>query len=355
MCAYHRVFGARFQRGFAHQIHFSLFGELPKRRRMVLLLSNRPLAAESVAAAMGPLPSGEDAAIRLVYPTVGASEHLVARIIERGWRAEAATAPSDISPCTDDRPFVAQMGRWKNLGAANLGKLAPYEFTGFPVTTLILLTVLGVTVVLVTPLLVVPRVVGRYRIGAGPALYFFAIGLAFMAVEVVLIQQFTLLVGSSSTTLVVILLTLLLASGVGSRVSDRVAPAVPFLAIAAWLLLDIACFATVVGVVGSAPAALRAGCALALIAPLGVFMGMPFPKAAVRVGEGVDWGFAINGVASVVGSTGVVLLARLTGFRVALAAALGCYALAGGILVWRRVWIRPSGGAASAAGEPVSG
>ena len=341
--------------GAAHpEEHLAVY-ELPKRRRMVLLLSNRPLPASATATLMGPLPAGADAEVRLVYPSQQEPPHLVARIAVNGWRAEAATAPTDISPCTDDRPFVAQLGRWRNLAGANFAKLAPYEFTGFPVATLILLTVLGVTAVLVMPLLLVPRLWGRSRIGTVPALYFFAIGVAFMAVEVVLIQQFTLLVGTSSTTLVVILLTLLVASGLGSRLSDRVAPALPFLAIAAWLLLDILCFAALVGVVGGASLPVRVACTLVLIAPLGLAMGMPFPRAAVRVGENVDWGFAINGVASVIGSTGAVLVARLGGFRVALTAALAFYLLAGVLLACRSRWSPAVAVSGSPSSADVSG
>jgi hypothetical protein len=65
-----------------------------------------------------------------------------------------------------------------------------------------------------------------------------------------------------------------------------------------------------------------------LVAPLGFFMGMPFPKGALRVGQLVDWGLAVNGAASVLGGTGAVLVAMTFGFRVALLAAAGLYLLA---------------------------
>jgi len=56
---------------------------------------------------------------------------------------------------------------------------------------------------------------------------------------------------------------------------------------------------------------------------------MPFPKAAHRVGDLVDRGFAVNGVASVLGATAAVLIAITQGFTVALLVALALYALAG--------------------------
>ena len=74
------------------------------------------------------------------------------------------------------------------------------------------------------------------------------------------------------------------------------------------------------------------------MAPLGVFMGMPFPKAAVRVGELVDWGFAVNGTASVLGATGVLLVAFTWGFGAALALGAFLYLAAFGLLARRQAW-----------------
>ena len=47
-------------------------------------------------------------------------------------------------------------------------------------------------------------------------------------------------------------------------------------------------------------------------------MGMPFPKGTEQVGELVDWGFAVNGTASVLGSILIVLIAFSAGFKIAL-------------------------------------
>lgn len=55
-----------------------------------------------------------------------------------------------------------------------------------------------------------------------------------------------------------------------------------------------------------------------LIAPLGFFMGIPFPKGVTKVKEYLDWGFAINGAASVLGSTLIILAAMNFGITVSL-------------------------------------
>lgn len=318
--------------------HIAVY-QLPKRRREVILISKQPLSRAAIDALMGPLTEERAEQVRLLYPD-GDDDSLSARIARNGWRQEADAARFDISPCTDDRPFVAQMGRFRNLSWTAMEKLLPYEFTGFPVAKLVVLTILAVILVLVLPLLLLPAMIRGDRLGAAPWLYFFAIGVGFMAVEVVLMQQFTLLVGSSAYTFVAILVALLLASGLGSRMSRRFGDAFPFLAIAAWLLLDIALFPAVVRALGGLPAGARILAAVVLVLPLGFFMGMPFPKAALRVRELVDWGFAVNGVASVIGSTAIVLVAITSGFRVALAVAAAFYLLA--LLLLRRRWSAPA-------------
>ena len=66
------------------------------------------------------------------------------------------------------------------------------------------------------------------------------------------------------------------------------------------------------GKVMSKPAA-RAACSLALIAPLGFFMGMPFPLGLRRLAETapafIPWAWAINGFASVLSTALAVMLA----------------------------------------------
>jgi hypothetical protein len=74
------------------------------------------------------------------------------------------------------------------------------------------------------------------------------------------------------------------------------------------------------------------------ILPLGFFLGMPFPKAALRVRQLVDWGFAVNGAASVLGSTLVLLVAFSHGFSAALLGAAALYLLAWLLLSARRAW-----------------
>jgi len=309
--------------------HFAVY-DVPGLRRMVILVSPSPLTEKVIQSALGPLTAERYPFIHLAYPPAEkARGNLVDRIVKSGWRSVEPTAPYDISPCSDSRPFVAQMGLMRNVKWTSLEKIVPYEFFGFPVSKLIVLAILAVISLLVLPLLFLPYFFTRgEKLGALPWLYFFCIGIGFMVVEVVLMQQFTLFIGSSAYTFAVILLTLLVASGIGSRFAGRFGALTPFAGVIAWLLLDIALFSRFVDTLGGLTAAPRILLSVAVIFPLGFFMGMPFPKGALRVGERIDWGFAVNGVASVLGSTAILLVSMNGGFGMALGVGAGFYAIA---------------------------
>jgi len=75
-----------------------------------------------------------------------------------------------------------------------------------------------------------------------------------------------------------------------------------------------------------------------LILPLGFFMGMPFPKGTLRLGSLIDWGFAVNGAASVLGSALCMLIAFAYGFSAALTLALCLYMMAYVVMMSGKSW-----------------
>jgi hypothetical protein len=334
--------------------HFAVY-DLPKMRRNMILLSKRQLTDEIRTLAFGELTEEKFEDIHLLYPAPdGLEDNLINRIVTVGWRAAADEAGVEISPTTDDRPFVGQMGRWKNLTKENLEKMRPLEVFGLPLAKMIILAILAVVLVLLIPLNLLPYFKKGPRLRAAPWTYFFLIGAAFMAVEVVLIQQFTLFVGPAAYSIATILLVLLLASGIGSRFSTRVSSAAVFWGIAVWIVVDIAVFSWVAGALAALPAAVRIALTALAVAPLGFLMGMPFPKGAVRVGELVDWGFAVNGAASVLGATGILLLAFSYGLSAALATGAVLYLVAYWMLCRRGAWASRAGPAEARAGVGTS-
>jgi len=310
--------------------HFAVYN-LPQMRRKLILLSKRPLTDEIRYNALGELTPERFESVHLLYPPANDSiaDNIYNRIVTEGWENVADTARVNISPVDDDRPFVAQMGLWRNFDREKMQKLGGYgDFYGLPLSDLILLVILAVVVVVILPVNLLPYLTRGAHLRAAPWLYFFCIGIAFMAVEIVLIQKYALLIGPSLYSIVTILLTLLVASGIGSRFSVKFSDGAVFFVIVGWLLLEAFVFKYILYAAGSLTLVPRMAVSALLIFPLGFFMGMPFPKGALRVGELVDWGFAVNGAASVLGSVLVLWAAFTWGFTVALTLAAVVYLLA---------------------------
>lgn len=163
-------------------------------------------------------------------------------------------------------------------------------------------------------------------------IYFACLGAGFIAIELALLQYFTLLVGHPVFTLSILLFTILAAGGVGSRISAAVPVRAACLAIAGLGAL------TAWGLPGLVQAALpletpaRIAIAMGVIAPLGVLMGMPFPQGLRRTGQGAlppppfYWG--LNGVMSVIGSIAAALVALHVGVQASMLAGCACYLVA---------------------------
>jgi len=308
--------------------HFAVYN-LPQLRRKVLLISKTALNRETIENAIGKISPETAKFVNVIYPQhEKKGPDLINSIIKDGWRKVADTAKVDISPCTDDRPFVAQMGLLKNFDLSKLDKGVVYEFTGFPLSKSIMFVILAVCIILIIPLNILPYAVNRSKLPFRQWLYFFSIGMGYMMIEVIIIQQYTLFIGSSIYSIALILTTLLLFSGIGSRRSGNHSSKIVFAAIIIWVLADILIFKNLFYLMDSWPLVPRLIISALFIAPLGYFLGMPFPKLASRFPDLVDWAFAVNGSASVIGSVIIMLIAIAAGYSVALICALFMYVAA---------------------------
>jgi len=168
---------------------------------------------------------------------------------------------------------------------------------------------------------------------AASVAYFSCLGFGFISVELALLQNLTLLLGHPIFTLAILLFTLLAAGGLGSAVSAFVPPRGACLVVAALGAIEAVALPRVVPFLLPFPVAARIVIAMALVAPLGFVMGMPFPRGLQSTGRGAlpappfFWG--LNGVMSVIGSVTTVFVALKWGFQAAML--LGClaYVLAG--------------------------
>jgi hypothetical protein len=310
------------------KLHFAVF-DLTSLRRKLLLISKQPLDEETIQTAYSNSdPKVLQGTIRLFPPMENNSKNLINTIIQSGWRAVADTVKIDISPCTDDRPFIAQFGLMRNVDLSKLDKIPLYEFTGFPVSRIIMITLLIISLVVIVPLNLIPYIRAGEKLSIKWWSYFFAIGLAYMMIEVVIIQQYTLFIGSSVNSIVLVLAVLLTAGGIGSSHVFKYSARTIFIALALWLAADIFLFRHLFYLFGSWEVMPRMALSALLLLPAGYFMGMPFPKAASKIPLVVDWAFAVNGSASVIGSVVVMMIASSWGYSIALAIAAAIYSTA---------------------------
>jgi len=262
----------------------------------------------------------------------------------------AARYPYDVSPVTDNAPFfffnlklgqtlhpgsLPQGGDWKvNLGVAVLGM------------------VLVISVLAVLGFLVVPLAAGARGQQPRPVrlLYFIAVGLGYILVEIAFIQRFVLFLGHPTYALTVVVFLLLLSSGVGSMVShswlgETSRVWLPLLLIAAALLLYVAILPGLLNRLVGLPFTVKLLVSAGLLVPLGFAMGMPFPtglralasrpprevpplEESATSGNLVEWAWAMNAGSSVLGSVAAILIAVQFGLNVTLASGAAAYFLA---------------------------
>jgi hypothetical protein len=319
--------------------HIAIY-DLKSMKRKMLFLSKKPLTDDILQEAWGTYPREDSRYAYLLYPAPDSlKNNLYNQMIMNGWKSISDSAKVDISPTDDNRPYIAQMGLWKNLDLNKIDKIAGYsDWLGFPLSQLIVMIILIIVLVLFIPLNLIPYLSSPEKLRCIPWLYFFLIGMAFMSIEIVLIQKYTLLIGPSVYSIITILFSLLVSSGIGSRFTKKIDENIVFPAIIIWLILDITVSTDLIYFLGQSNLTCRIICTAILIFPLGFFMGIPFPKAALRVGSLVDWGFAVNGTASVLGSTLIVFIAFSLGINFALIFGLLLYLAAYLLFTHRASW-----------------
>ena len=252
-----------------------------------------------------------------------------------------ADYPFDVRPVTDDAPFFWHFVPFHEAAApiARYGERWFEEGTG----ERLLLVLLTIVTVFAALALLVPMVALRgvwralpHKLLAG--VYFGAIGMGFMLIEVSLIQRFTLFLGFPTYSLTVTLCALLVSTGIGSlwaqRRAGELAVTVRVLSVVLAVLLTFHAFAlppVLIHAIGW-PLPARVALAAAALLPLGTGLGMFMPiglRAVARTTthpeEFVAWSWAVNCFCSVVSSVLATILAMTIGFTAVLLTALAIY------------------------------
>lgn len=243
-----------------------------------------------------------------------------------------------IEPATDDRPHFFHFFKWNS--AAELFALReqggmPLLDWSYPLLVATLVQAFAASVLLIVAPLALSRC--RRSLPSRPvALYFLAIGFAFMFMEIAFIQKFVLFLAHPLYAVAVVLCAFLVFAAAGSWLAGRWQAAnkvtLAVIAMGVLTLLYLAILPGLFQALIHLPDAAKIIISVVLIAPLAMCMGMPFPTAMTRLAdtaeEAIPWAWAINGFASVVGAVLATLLAIHLGFAAVILLAVLIYAVA---------------------------
>ncbi|HEX5435273.1 MAG TPA: hypothetical protein VFY05_13630 [Candidatus Angelobacter sp.] len=210
---------------------------------------------------------------------------------------------------------------WRiNLGVVVLGML-------------LIISVLAVLAFLILPLALHGRQAGTIRPPLPALLYFIALGFGYILVEISLIQRFVLFLGHPTYALTVVVFLLLLSSGAGSIAARQyISGGRTLLAllsiITAVIALDLVLVPWLLSTTVGYAFLLKLLLSGLILIPLGFLMGMPFPTG-LRLVNTVEWAWALNAAASVLGSVMAMVIAIHFGLTITLACAALAYFFAG--------------------------
>jgi len=248
--------------------------------------------------------------------------------------------PFYIRPATDDRPFFSCF--FKNrilkryLGAEGR-KIIPFVDWGYILVWLSLLALVPASLILILAPLPFVRRFSRNMIPI--FLYFGSLGLAYIFLEMALLQQFIRYLHSPVFSASVVISSFLVYSGIGSIIGGKMWRAkrqhmvftvtVIFLVGLVYLQWGDCLFAPL----SRLPLWIRMLACSIMIAPIALPMGVPFPSGLSLLGGArqnlIPWAWGINGFFSVIGATTAVIMAVSFGFKAVILSALCIYILAG--------------------------
>lgn len=249
--------------------------------------------------------------------------------------------PYNVTPVDDNAPFFFFTLKPERILQLDGGNAMDWK-VNLGVTVLAMLLVISLAAVLA--FLVLPLLIKRVPSNrpAPALLYFVAIGLGYILVEISFIQRFVLFLGHPTYALTVVIFLLLLSSGAGSVLSrtwlsESRRVWIPLLVICAALIVYVAILPGLLDRFVGAAFLTKLFISGFLLVPLGLAMGMPFPTGLRALAEAletrsqassIEWAWAMNAGSSVLGSVLAIVIAVQFGLNVTLTCGAAAYGLA---------------------------
>ncbi len=257
----------------------------------------------------------------------------------------------NVTPVSDNAPFFFfTLKAGQILGQEGLERGVDWKVN---LGVLVLLLVLVISFAAVLVFLILPLALKNEAGRPLPwrLLYFVAVGLGYILVEIAFIQRFVLFLGHPTYALTVVIFLLMLSSGAGSLFSRRwllrtQLAWIPLVLVIAVLLANVFFLPSRLAALVGLGFGLRLLVSGVLLIPLGFVMGMPFPTGLRALANlprfripgaeldpeasdnAVEWAWAMNASASVLGSVLAMVVAIQFGLNVTLACGAAAYLFA---------------------------
>jgi len=244
----------------------------------------------------------------------------------------------DVSPTTDNKPFFFHFFKPSHIPKilASYGKTwQPFGGGGY----LILFALLLISVLLSIMLIIIPLIIRGKRFNLKVSkwqifIYFSAIGIGFLFIEIPLMQKFILYLGHPIYSVSTVLFSILFFSGLGSLILGKNTQyfSIKICALLILILILLMLSPVLLKNLMAYPFYIRFISCILILAPMGFLMGAPFPMG-IRLTSKVSsdlipWAWSVNGFSSVVSSILATIFAISWGFNTVLIMAFFAYLLA---------------------------
>lgn len=237
--------------------------------------------------------------------------------------------PLNLNPPTDDNPYFFNMLKLTNL-SFTANKETPGIMEGNLVATRMLILLISCLMILTIATIILPLVIktkktsfaNKYFLAA--ALYFSFIGSGFIVLEMALIQKLIVFLGRPTYALGILLFSIILSTGIGSLLSEKITPVhkkTRILLLPALTAFVILAYSYILPVVMTRmvtmPTPGKIITSILFVFPVGILLGLFFPlglKLAQRhLPRHTPWFWALNGTFSVLFSAVTVFISIYLG------------------------------------------
>jgi spermidine synthase len=274
---------------------------------------------------------------------------IITAVDRKSLDAYTSSLAFDLTPPTDDRPFFFNqlplsrpfqaLAHAKNVLAT--GPVGGGVRQGNLVATLTLLVLFFISLIFVTAAIIIPLRPALRDVGPAVAtrgtLYFALIGAGFMMIEIGLLQRMAVFLGHPIYSLSVLLFTLILTTGMGSFLSeklvlDRRAKIMTWAILTGgYMMLLPFVLSALFAAFNDATLTVRVAICVLSILPAGLLLGFGFPTG-MRIISAIDsrptpWFWGINGAAGVLAAISAIAVSLALGITVTLIVGALCYFL----------------------------